>query len=193
MSVNRRTPWRIHTDAAGALQHVERKSQARIQATRMLRDEEAAGSNPVTPTSITAGHRPIAAVFDLRNGPAHSSIVSKSSVRVMDAVILYGPPAAGKDTVMKGLTSLDARYVLLQRLKVGPGRRDGYAMTTDAALDQLRDDGQVIWENRRYGSRHVVDLPRLRAELAAGHVPVLHLGQPEGVRAVANEVFGSTS
>ena len=110
----------------------------------------------------------------------------------MHAVILYGPPAAGKDTVTEALTGLDARYVLFERLKAGPGRRDGYRMTTDAALDQLRDDGQVIWENRRYDSRYVVDRPHLRAELAIGHVPVVHLGQPEGVIAVANEVLKST-
>jgi len=37
-----------------------------------------------------------------------------------DGVLLYGPPAAGKDTVSAALIAVDARYVLFERLKVGP-------------------------------------------------------------------------
>lgn len=48
----------------------------------------------------------------------------------MPAVMLYGPPAAGKDTVTEALIRLDRSYRLYQRLKVGAGRTDGYRMTT---------------------------------------------------------------
>jgi hypothetical protein len=54
----------------------------------------------------------------------------------MPAVILYGPPAAGKGTVTKALTRLDNSYWLYQSLKVGPGRTAGYRM---AALSHEAD------------------------------------------------------
>jgi hypothetical protein len=69
-------------------------------------------------------------------GQAARECCGGSGVRLMHAVILYGLPAAGKDTVTKALTGLDAHYVLFQQMKAGPGRRDGYTMTTAAALDQ---------------------------------------------------------
>lgn len=105
-------------------------------------------------------------------------------------VILYGPPAAGKDTITEALHSLDPRYRLFRRLKVGGGKTAGYRMTTSAALDELRDNGDLVWENRRYGSVYAVDRPTLLDDLTSGR-PVLHLGQVEAIEAVTEATAGA--
>lgn len=98
-------------------------------------------------------------------------------------VILYGPPASGKDTIDAALRRLSPRYRHFPRLKAGPGRTDGYRMTTDDELQILRNDGSIVWENHRYGATYAVDLPSLTTALADG-VPIIHLGQPEAITAV---------
>lgn len=102
-------------------------------------------------------------------------------------VILYGPPAAGKDTVDAALRALSDSYVHFARIKVGEGRREGYRMTTRAALQELRECGAIVWENSRYGATYAVDHPGLVDALGRG-VPVLHLGQVEAVDAVVSSV-----
>ncbi|NKY89908.1 kinase [Nocardia veterana] len=102
----------------------------------------------------------------------------------MSGVILYGAPAAGKDTVTDALTRVDARFCLFERLKSGRGRTAGYRMTSDDALDQLAASGEVIWENTRYGARYVIDRPSLQAVIDSGRIPVVHAGQPEVISAV---------
>lgn len=99
-------------------------------------------------------------------------------------VILYGPPAAGKDTVTRALTQLDGRYALFQRFKVGSGKTAGYRMGSAQQLAALEAGGGVIYANARYGNTYVVDRPGLDEMFSAGLIPVLHLGQIEGVRAV---------
>jgi len=101
----------------------------------------------------------------------------------MPAIILYGPPAAGKDTVTAALTSLDESCRLYRRLKVGDGRTDGYRMTTLSHINALRTSGAVAWETRRYGALYVVDRTSL-AEMLTVCIPVLHLGQVEAVTAI---------
>lgn len=101
----------------------------------------------------------------------------------MPAVILYGPPAAGKDTVTTALTSIDDSYQLYRRLKVGAGRTDSYRMTTLSHVNTLRRAGAVAWETRRYGALYIVDRPSL-AEMLTNRIPVVHLGQAEAVKAV---------
>ncbi len=101
----------------------------------------------------------------------------------MPAVILYGPPAAGKDTVTKALTRLDESYRLHQCLKVGAGRTTGYRMTTLSHVNALRSAGSTVWETRRYDALYVVDRASL-IDMLAVCIPVLHLGQVEAVKAV---------
>ncbi|MGY4928547.1 phosphotransferase-like protein [Streptomyces sp. 900105755] len=98
-------------------------------------------------------------------------------------VVLYGPPAAGKDTVTRALGHLASRYRQFERLKVGAGKSDGYRMGTAEQLLALEAAGDVLYANRRYGNTYAVDRPGLAAAFEAG-VPVLHLGQIDGVRAV---------
>ncbi|MGW7582755.1 HAD hydrolase-like protein [Kitasatospora sp. NPDC054768] len=99
-------------------------------------------------------------------------------------VLLYGPPASGKDTVTRALSALDPAFGLFSRVKVGPGRAAGYRMGTPELLAELRATaGAVVYENSRYDSTYVTDRPGLEAAFEAG-VPVMHLGQVEGVRAV---------
>jgi guanylate kinase len=98
-------------------------------------------------------------------------------------VILYGPPAAGKDTVTRELHTLDVRYELFPRLKVGGGRTVGYRMATEALLDSLRARREIVWENYRYDAVYLVDRPELVRRLN-GEIPVLHLGQLEAIDAV---------
>ncbi|MFJ4192124.1 HAD family hydrolase [Kitasatospora sp. NPDC089509] len=99
-------------------------------------------------------------------------------------VLLYGPPAVGKDTVTHALAALDPTFGLFSRVKIGPGRSTGYRMGTPEELAQLRArPGAVVYENTRYDSTYVTDRPGLGAAFEAG-VPVMHLGQVEGVQAV---------
>jgi guanylate kinase len=100
------------------------------------------------------------------------------------AIALYGPPASGKDTITAALLHLSADYVPFERLKVGSGRSNGYRPTTVAEVERLRDRGLVVYENERYGNLYVVDRPTLDILLGGGAIPVVHVGQIEGVRAL---------
>jgi guanylate kinase len=100
-------------------------------------------------------------------------------------ILLYGPPAAGKDTVTTALAALDARYVPFRRLKVGSGKSAGYRMGTAAKLADLEARGDVVYRNERYGNVYVVDRPGLDRAFEGGAVPVVHLGQVAGVEQVA--------
>ncbi|MGC9667701.1 kinase [Planosporangium sp. 12N6] len=101
-------------------------------------------------------------------------------------IALYGPPAAGKDTITAALHRLDPRYVGFGKLKLAEEHGDstGYRITTEDELAALRATGQVIYENARYRNRYIVDRPGLDAAFAAGHIPVVHMGQVAGVRAL---------
>src|SRR6266508_44830 len=98
-------------------------------------------------------------------------------------VILYGPPAAGKDSVGKALAQISARYQHFARLKVGGGKTSGYRIISPADLDALRAAGEVVWENHVYGSTYAIDSSGLSSALNSG-IPVLHVGQAEAVSAV---------
>lgn len=98
----------------------------------------------------------------------------------MHGVILYGPPAAGKDTVTESLSKIDPRYRLFHRIKLGAGRIEGYRLATVAEVERLRKAGEILWENRRYGATYIVDRSFLSQELSEAW-PVLHLGQPEAI------------
>ncbi|MGG7568952.1 phosphotransferase-like protein [Streptomyces sirii] len=100
-------------------------------------------------------------------------------------LILYGPPAAGKDTVTGVLAALDSRYRQFARLKVGSGKSSGYRMGTVEQLRELEVAGDVIYANSRYGNTYVLDKPGLDDAFAAG-VPVVHLGQVDGIRALVD-------
>ncbi|MEU2554655.1 guanylate kinase [Streptomyces sp. NPDC013313] len=98
-------------------------------------------------------------------------------------VILYGPPAAGKDTVTTALTELRPQCRQFARLKVGSGKSLGYRMGTAEQLRKLEAAGEVVYANSRYGNVYVIDAPGLDAAFMAG-VPVVHLGQVDGIRAL---------
>ncbi|MER5781295.1 guanylate kinase [Streptomyces mobaraensis] len=100
-------------------------------------------------------------------------------------VILYGPPAVGKDTVTVALAELSPRYAQFARLKIGTGKAAGYRMGTAQQLVGLEAAGDVVYANSRYGNTYVIDRPGLTAAFAAG-VPVVHLGQVDGVRALVD-------
>ncbi|MGC5053578.1 kinase [Micromonospora sp. DT48] len=104
-------------------------------------------------------------------------------------VILYGPPAAGKDTVTRELAKIDDKFALFPRLKAGGGRTYGYRLVTPSHFVELRKHGDMIWENRRYNSLYGVDRPALVC-FAEHRVPILHLGQIEAIDAVKRSTPG---
>lgn len=93
----------------------------------------------------------------------------------MPAILLYGPPAAGKNTITKALASLDESYRLYPLLKVGAGRTAGYRMTTLSHVDALRSTGSIVWETCRYDALYVVDRASLATMLEIC-IPVVHVG-----------------
>ncbi|MGW0841427.1 guanylate kinase [Streptomyces sp. NPDC002787] len=99
-------------------------------------------------------------------------------------ILLYGPPAAGKDTITAALKELDARYVPFTRLKIGSGKTKGYRMGTPEQLAGLEARGDVIYRNDRYGNIYVVDRAGLDQAMEGGRIPVVHLGQMVGMEQV---------
>lgn len=102
----------------------------------------------------------------------------------LTGVVLYGPPASGKSAVTAELGALDSRFTLFERLRASQTPKPGYRNITAAEADALVAQGQVLYENSRYGNRYIVDRGEVRRLTSAGLVPVLHLGQIEGIRAV---------
>ena len=91
-------------------------------------------------------------------------------------IVLYGPPASGKDTVTAALHRLDPRFVLLPKLKAGAGRAEGYEFVTAEQLEKLRGAGRLVAETHRYGNVYAVDRQTIDDMEAAGNVPVAHMG-----------------
>jgi hypothetical protein len=60
----------------------------------VVRDEEAAGSNPVTPTSVSAGQRLTAAAYDLRNDFLTPAIISNRQQTPLGRADLHAPQPA---------------------------------------------------------------------------------------------------
>jgi guanylate kinase len=101
----------------------------------------------------------------------------------MRGIVLYGPPAAGKNTVTQALHDLDDNYVLFPLLKFGSGRTVGYRITTESTIANLRATGEVIWEHARYNATYLVDRAALNDRLTK-HIPVLHFGHSEAIGAI---------
>ncbi|RZU52523.1 guanylate kinase [Krasilnikovia cinnamomea] len=109
----------------------------------------------------------------------------------MRGVILYGPPASGKDTVTKALHKIDPSYQLFPRIKIGSGRTTGYRMVSGEVADALRARGDIVWENARYSSRYLIDRPHLLAHLGQFYT-VVHLGQVPAVAEVVRATPDAT-
>jgi guanylate kinase len=99
-------------------------------------------------------------------------------------VILYGPPAAGKDTITKALADMDPRFQLLRKLKAGTGKQDGYRPCSATELDRMDSTGELLYRNARYGNEYAVDAASVDRLVRQGAVPIVHVGQLAGVTAV---------
>ncbi|MFF9511971.1 guanylate kinase [Streptomyces sp. NPDC014724] len=100
----------------------------------------------------------------------------------MSAVVLYGPPTAGKDTVTAALCSADSRFQSVTKLKHGTGRSAGYRFVTAEELDDLRHRGRIVVETPRYGNIYAVDHLSLTQPQEQGLVPVTHIGNVADMR-----------
>lgn len=99
-------------------------------------------------------------------------------------MVLYGPPASGKDTVTRALAGLDGRFAPFERLRVSVTPKPGYRHLSAAEADALVAEGQIIYENSRYGNRYLVDRAEIERLLSIGSIPVMHIGQVGGIRAL---------
>ncbi|MET9420046.1 guanylate kinase [Streptomyces sp. NPDC006540] len=100
----------------------------------------------------------------------------------MSAVVLYGPPTSGKDTVTAVLQAVDPRFRLVTKLKQGSGRSTGYRFVSAEELESLRRQNRIVVETRRYGNIYAVDRQSLTKPQDRGLVPVTHIGNVADMR-----------
>lgn len=105
----------------------------------------------------------------------------------MKGIILYGPPASGKDTITTALSTADPQCRLFRRLKAGGGKSSTYRIVSNDHLEELESRSEIIWRNDRYRATYAVDTPGLRKALREG-IPVLHLGQLNAIPAVKSAI-----
>jgi guanylate kinase len=102
----------------------------------------------------------------------------------MTGVILYGPPASGKDSVAVALEAT-GEFHRFHRMKCGPGRSNGYRLITKTELARLAvQPDEVVWTTTAYGATYLVDRSHLLAMIGTGRQPVVQLGEPDAVTAV---------
>lgn len=94
----------------------------------------------------------------------------------MRPIVLYGPPAVGKDTITRALAALDPTYQLFPLLKAGVGRSRSYRMVPLHQLGALASAGDLILRWNRYGSTYAVDRSGIEAALVE-YMPVLHFAE----------------
>lgn len=92
-------------------------------------------------------------------------------------IVLFGPPASGKDTITRELTALDPSLRLFCKLKHGAGRTAGYRPASAEAVAELHAGGLVVSEVARYGNRYIIDRPEVERMAAEGFVPVVHTAE----------------
>lgn len=91
-------------------------------------------------------------------------------------IVLYGPPASGKDTITSALAGLGG-FAMVPRVKSGSGRTAGYRMVNPADIAELeRIPGEVLWKIERYAATYVLTRSDV-CRVAASAVPVVHVGQ----------------
>lgn len=110
------------------------------------------------------------------------SLIVNEALRY-DAVILYGPPGSGKDTVTDTLVDMDSRFLLHRRIKIGAESSGRYRATSLEELNELERAGEVLFRNERYGNVYAFARKHLEEDLRKG-IPVVHVGQVVGVRAL---------
>jgi guanylate kinase len=99
-------------------------------------------------------------------------------------IILCGPPASGKNTITQELSGLSPRYILFRKLKAGTGNGATYRHTTFEEIQGLRSSGNLLQSSQRYGNAYAVDRGELEAVFDQDAVPVIHMGDLAGVRAL---------
>ncbi|MEU0835447.1 guanylate kinase [Streptomyces sp. NPDC005969] len=80
------------------------------------------------------------------------------------------------------LCSADPRFELVTKLKHGSGRSAGYRFVTAEELDDLRHQGRIVVETRRYGNIYAVDDLSLRQPQERGRIPIAHIGNVTDMR-----------
>ena len=88
-------------------------------------------------------------------------------------VVLFGPPASGKDTVTACMDAMYPDVALYEKLKTGAGRSLGYRFIDADELDQRRRSGRLT-SVVRYGNQYSVDHAELDAWELQGRIPVVH-------------------
>jgi guanylate kinase len=116
--------------------------------------------------------------------PREGMLVGAPTVPGGRGLLLYGSPTAGLDTTSAILSTLDSRFVLYQRLKAGEGRTDGYRMVDLDEFVRADEAGELLHAYSRYGALYGVDRAGLASMLEDVVVPIVHVGQLDGIQGI---------
>jgi guanylate kinase len=108
----------------------------------------------------------------------------------VSGLVLYGPPASGKDTLTAALARLDGRFRAVGKVKTGSGRTSGYRMVSPSTFDRLLADGLLVGASERYGNRYAVDRRDVTELVGQGCWPTIHSGRMDDLERLVEGLGG---
>jgi guanylate kinase len=102
----------------------------------------------------------------------------------IQALLISGTPASGKDTLSDALAKTDSNFIHFRKHKIASGGKldDSYFLVTSSEFEDIKRQGGFIQSHERYGRGYGVSVEEFNRVRFNSQVPIIHVGKYENLK-----------